>query len=399
LCQDHSEPETGRMNVTLIARASAIALAVAGTALGQEQPGLTMPAGGNGASQRAEVSQWIGMVRISIDYHSPGVRRAGTDRTGHIWGETVPYGFFDEGRGPSKATPWRAGANENTTITLSHAVKIDGHDLAAGTYALFLALDRDGPWTWIFSKNADGWGSYQYDPRNDALRVPVQPQSAPFTEFLTYGFDARRPDATVAFLQWENKRVPFEITVPNVNELWVAQMRKQLQGWPGFDPENWRSAAQFCADNKINLEEALVWADKAIREPFRGAAVGREDFSTLRTKAAVLEAMGRNAEAARIMDRALAMPGTPALLVHVYASGLLAAGQTQKALEVFELNQRQHPDEPYWTHVGLARAYTAVGKKSDAIKQWEIAIANIPDFQKSNLPAFEKALSALKAGG
>src|SRR5215831_15552452 len=162
------------MRAISVAIAPLLALTMAGASYCQEQPGLTMPAGGNGVSQRAEVSQWVGPVKISIDYHSPAVHRRGVDRTGHIWGELVPFGFFDDGHGPSTATPWRTGANESTTISLSHGVKVGGRDLPAGTYALFLELDKDGPWTWIFSKNL-GWGSYQYDAGNDALRVPVQP--------------------------------------------------------------------------------------------------------------------------------------------------------------------------------------------------------------------------------
>ena len=100
----------------------------------------------NGDAEKAEVSQWIGLARVSITYHSPRVHRpADNDRTGHIWGELVRYGFFDDGFGPSKATPWRAGANENTIITLSHDVRVQGKDLKAGTYALFLELAENGP--------------------------------------------------------------------------------------------------------------------------------------------------------------------------------------------------------------------------------------------------------------
>src|SRR4051812_25326940 len=107
----------------IVAISCALSVASAGAAFGQQQPGLSVPAGGNGVSQRAEVSQWVGPVKITIDYHSPAVHRRGADRSGHIWGELVPFGFFDDGHGPSTATPWRAGANESTTITLSHDVK------------------------------------------------------------------------------------------------------------------------------------------------------------------------------------------------------------------------------------------------------------------------------------
>jgi hypothetical protein len=371
--------------------------AFAQSARGQVHSPISIPPNGN--NQRAEVSQWIGPVKIGIEYHSPNLHGGGgVDRTGHIWGELVQYGFFDDGFGPSKAMPWRAGANETTTITFSHDVKIEGKDLKAGTYGLFLELEKSGPWTWIFSSNWTGWGSFQYDPRNDVLRVPANPQAAPHTEFMTYGFDERRPDSTVAFLQWEEKRISFKIEVANVNEIYVAQIRNELQGWAGFNYQNWQDAAQFCASNKINLEEALVWAEKAIHEPFRGATIGSEDFSTLETKAAVLEAMGRVADADATMDKAITLPGADLLPVHFYGIRLLGAGRNEKALATFKVNQRKHPEEKFWTYFGLARAYTALGDKENAIKNWETALRSVPDNRKAQIPAYEKVLKQLKEG-
>lgn len=390
------------MVTKLIPHALAFALLLsavdANVALSQELSELSMPP--NGLNQKAEVSQWIGPVKVTISYHGPNVHGGGTgaDRTGHIWGELVKYGFFDDGFGPSHAAPWRAGANESTTFTVSHDVKIGGKELRAGTYALFLELEQTGPWSWIFSQQI-GWGAYQYDSKYDVLRVPADPEVAPYTEFLTYAFDERRPDSATAFLQWEKKRIAFKIDVPNVNDLYVDQMRKELLAWPGFDYQNWQQAAQFCADHKINLEEALVWADKAISEPFRNAAQGREDFSTLRTKAAVLRAMGRDGEADAVMDKAVTMPGTAAQPIHQYGLSLLAGGKKEKALEIFKLNRRLHPDDTFVTYVGLARGYTAVGDKQRAIANWEIAIRNLPESQKPNRPLYEQALKALKSGG
>ena len=362
--------------------------------LAQETSELSLPP--NGENERSEVSQWIGPVKISIDYHSPHVHNPATnDRTGHIWGELVHYGFFDEGFGPTKAAPWRAGANESTSITLSNDVKIEGKDLKAGTYALFLDVEEKGPWYWVVSSHV-GWGSYQYDPKYDVLRLPVTPQDAPFTEFLTYGFDERKPDSAIAFLQWEKKRIPLKIEVPNVNDLYVAKLRQQLESWPGFRYEDWQTAAQFCADNKINLEEALTWADKVIAGPFRGATIGHEDFSTLQTKASVLTAMGRDADADAVMQKALRLPGTDAYSVYAYGMGLLHGGKNAKALEIFTLNKQQHPDEKFWTYLGLARGYTATGDKKSAITNWETVLRNVPSNLSNRTPAFEAALKKLK---
>jgi hypothetical protein len=350
----------------------------------------------NGDSERAEVAQWIGPVKISIEYHSPRVHNPATnDRTGHIWGELVHYGFVDEGFGPTQSAPWRAGANETSTITLSDDVKVDGKDLKAGKYALFLDLEKTGPSFWIFSRH-QGWGSFKYDAKDDVLRVPANPEDAPFTEFLTYGFDERRPGSAIAFLQWEKKRIPLKIEVQNVNELYVAKIRQELESWPGFRYEDWQTAAQFCADHKINLDEALVWANKAISSPFRGASVGHEDFSTLQTKAAVLDAMGRGADADKVMEKALTLPGTDAFQLYIYAMRVLRSGKTDKAMTIFVLNQQKHPDDKFWTSLGLARGYTAAGDKTKAIANWEIVVHNVPAALKGQTANYESALKKLK---
>ncbi len=376
------------------ALAVVVLLMLSTTVFSQESSELSMPP--NGDNERAEVSQWIGPVRISIEYHSPRVHNpANNDRTGHIWGELVHYGFLDEGFGPTKSAPWRAGANESTAITLSNDVKIESKDLKAGTYALFLDVEQSGPWYWVFSNHL-GWGSFQYDPKDDALRVPATPQDAPFTEFLTYGFDERHPDSAVAFLQWEKKRIPFKIDVANVNELYVAKLRQELQSWAGFRYEDWQVAAQFCADHKINLEEALTWADKAINVPFRGASIGHEDFTTLSTKASVLDAMGREADAEAVMQKALRATGADAVLVYVYGMRQLRNGKNAKAMDIFTYNREHHPEEKFWTYLGLARGYTAMGDKKNAIASWEIVLRNIPANFISRTPDYQDALKKLK---
>lgn len=363
---------------------------IANVSMGQA---LTQPPSGD--NQKSKVIQWIGPVQVSIVYNSPDVHGPnGEDRKGHIWGELVHYGYIDQGFGPAKAAPWRAGANENTVITFSNDVKVEGKDLKAGSYGLFLGASKEGPWTWIFSTNTSSWGSYFYDQKEDALRVDVTPKDGEYTENLTYGFDDRKRNSTVAFLQWENKKIPFKIEIPNVNELYLSKMRDELRSSPGFDPRNFSAAAQFSAQNKINLEEALVWADNAMNPNLGGV----EDFNALSTKASVLRALNRNAEADVVMDKAIKIPGTPVQQIHQYGRGLLAAGQKEKAMEVFQYNAKMHPEEKFTPNVGLARGYTAMGDKKNAIKYWEIAIKNLPDNQKPNIALYEGELKKLKEG-
>src|ERR1700734_590689 len=146
-------------------------------------------------SQRAEVAQRIGITDITIDYHRPLVN----DR--RIWGGLVPYGKV-----------WRAGAKENTTITSSDPVRIEGKPLDKGIYGLHVIPNTD-EWTIIFSKNSTSWGSFTYDQAEDALRVTVKPKAADMHNALTYDFDQLKPDSAVVELEWEKIAVPFKVSV------------------------------------------------------------------------------------------------------------------------------------------------------------------------------------------
>src|SRR3954469_10479764 len=123
----------------------------------------------NGGNKKATVSEMIGITDITINYDRPGVK----GREGKIWGQLIPVGYADQGFGSSKAAPWRAGANENTTIEFSNDVKVEGQPLKAGRYGFFIAYDSVSP-TLIFSKNSTSWGSFYYDDKEDVLRVKVK---------------------------------------------------------------------------------------------------------------------------------------------------------------------------------------------------------------------------------
>lgn len=132
---------------------------LAGTAHAQF-PGLTLPP--SGGNQKASITQFIGPVKVAIEYSSPRVTFNGQDRRGKIWGQLVPYGLSNPGFGTAKQAPWRAGAHENTVFAVSHPVSIDGQPLPAGRYGLHMIPGADEV-TLIFSKNSTSWGSFFYD--------------------------------------------------------------------------------------------------------------------------------------------------------------------------------------------------------------------------------------------
>jgi len=160
-------------------------------------------------SLKADVMQQLGVdTVIKIDYSRPGVKGR------EIWGKLVPYGLAPGNRySENRPYPWRAGANENTTIEFSKDVMIDGNKLPAGKYSIHM-IPSEKDWTVIFSKKSDGWGSYGYIEDDDALRITVMPVKAPHQEWLTFGFDDLAGTSAICFLHWEKLKVPFKIELP-----------------------------------------------------------------------------------------------------------------------------------------------------------------------------------------
>lgn len=239
---------------------------------------LTLPTASPGAS----VTQEIGLSTVTIEWHRPGVK----DR--EIWGTSLaPYG--------GDPTLWRAGANENTTITVSHDCTINGNALPAGTYG-FHTIPTEGDWTLVFSTNSTSWGSYFYNPEEDALRVTVTPEEAPHEEWLRYGFEDLSEDSATAYLVWETKKVPFEIAF-DTHEIVLESIRNQLRNVPAFTWQGWWQAAKYCFDQGINDEEAMAWLDQSIA---RG-----EHYLNLSLKAQYLVKQGKNDEAKPLLERAI----------------------------------------------------------------------------------------------
>ena len=157
-------------------------------------------------SLKASVTQRLGVdTDIKFNFSRPGVK----GRT--IWGELVPYGMNPGNKySKDKPYPWRAGANENTTIEFNNDVLINGQKLTAGKYGIHM-IPSEKEWTVIFSNKNDEWGSYSYDEKEDALRISVVPENAAHQEWLTFGFDNLESNSTLAFLHWEKLKIPFSI--------------------------------------------------------------------------------------------------------------------------------------------------------------------------------------------
>jgi len=344
----------------------------------------------NGDNQKSTVIQHIGLVKVSIDYSSPDVHAPnGDDRRGKIWGTLVPYGAPDVPFGTCTECPWRAGANENTVFAVSHDVKVEGQPLPAGKYGLHMIPGQD-EWTVIFSKNHGSWGSFYYDPSEDALRVKVKPSKAEFNEWLTYEFTDRRADKATVALKWEELQVPFTISVDDATALHLAKIRDELRNSQGFTWTNWVQAAQYALQAKRS-NEALEFAEAAVGRQF----IGQENFQTLNTLASAQLAAGKETESKATRDRALNHVTASAFDLHQYGRQLLTQGKKEEALKVWELNAKRFPNA--WpVHVGLARGYSAVGRYKDALKHAKLALAQAPD--DVNKKSLADGIKKLEAG-
>jgi len=338
----------------------------------------------SGGNKKAVVGERIGLTDITIHYDRPGVR----GREGKIWGDLVPVGFTNLGFGSAKASPWRAGANENTTITVSTNVKVENNDLPAGTYGLFMAYDPNET-TIIFSKNATSWGSYYYDDKEDVLRVKVKPVKLDQSnEWLKYEFTNQTDSSATVELMWEKLGIPFKIqTDVTANQL--ASFRKELRSDKGFTWFGWNQAAQWCAQHNVNLDEALLWADSASSPTFGG----NTQFVTHATKAQILSMLGRDDEAAAVIKNSMQYASMQD--IHYYARQLLTAKKTKEAFDLFKANYAKYPKE-FTTIMGMARGYSALGDYKNALKFAQQAQPIAPD--NVNKQGVEAAISKLREG-
>jgi len=106
--------------------------------------------------------------------------------------------------------------------------------------------------------------------------------------------------------------------------------------------------------------------------------------------------MGRESEADAVIQKALHLPGTDAYSLYAYGMGLLRKEKKDKAMEIFAFNRQQHPQDKFWTSLGLARGYTALGDKNNAIASWEIVSQNIPSNLSNRMATYQESLKKLK---
>lgn len=255
-----------RLLVALLALVTLTAAPVdAAVSLPQKSPG-------------AAVKLMVGTTKVEIEFHRPGVKGR------EIWGGLVP---FD--------TIWRLGANEATTLKISDTAKVGGQLVPEGTYALF-AIPGKETWTIVLNRKADQWGTYAYDPALDLARFTVQPEAAPFVEWMSFALEPTSPRSAAVILRWEKLQLtfPIEVDVPGI--VWGKLLKEVAE--KDADWEDFFQAARYSLDEGGHSAEALAWVDRAIAL--------KPGFWPYELKARLLHREGRVAEAAPWLEKAMA---------------------------------------------------------------------------------------------
>lgn len=234
------------------------------------------------ASPPAESTVTVGYTEVSVRYHRPGVRGR------KIFGKLLPWN-----------TVWRAGANENTLLTFGSAVTIDGAEVPAGTYSLYVLPAENAPWTWIVNRDTTHWGTRGYNQNEDVVRVRARPQRLPERE-ETLGYRWRDVTANGALLtlEWEWQRVSLPVGVPTDAE--VQRRIDAAFATPAEDPDEYYAAARYLLDNGGDLGQAKRWID-------RWAEEGDKQFGRMRYQALIEHRLGNQTAATRLMQRSLAL--------------------------------------------------------------------------------------------
>jgi len=317
------------------------------------QQNLTTPQ----VSQQASVSQRIGLTDIVVNYHRPAVNKR------EVWGALVPYDQV-----------WRAGANENTTISFSTEVTVENNKVAAGTYGLHMIPTKNS-WTIIFNKDNAAWGSFFYNQANDAVRFTVTPINSEFQEWLSYSFEGLSANSTTLSLKWEKLSIPIKIDV-DVNKTVIESMEKELTSLPGFFWQGWNQIATYALTNNYNLDKASLWVDRSIGI--------NKNLTNMMTKSLILESLGKPQEAENTKKEAFALPGNDETQINALGYQLMGIGKTEEALKVFEKNTVDHPDSwNVWD--SLAEGLLTKGDKVKAKQLYEKALGMAPDNQKDRI--------------
>ncbi len=196
------------------------------------------------ASPKSTLIQVVGLTNVEIVYSRPSAR--GRD----VFNNLVPFGKL-----------WRTGANENTTVSFSDDVVIDGKTLPKGKYALYTNPRADN-WEVFFYTATDNWGTPQtWDESKVALKTTVKSAHLDkFVESFTIGIDNLDNNFANLELSWENTIATIKFEVPT-QKIATASIERALAGPTSAD---YYASSQYLFQSNGDLVKSLSYIDKSL---------------------------------------------------------------------------------------------------------------------------------------
>ncbi len=225
-----------------------------------------------------KIEQKVGLTDVALEYSRPGMR----DR--EIFGDLVPYGEV-----------WRTGANENTKITFSDDITIQGKELKAGTYAIY-TIPKKNEWEVIFYSDASNWGNpAEWDEEKVALKATAYVMELPFEmETFTILIDDLQNNSASLNFMWDTTVASLTFNVPTEAKA-MASIEKVMNG-PGAG--DYFAAASYYHDEKKDLEKAYEWINKSVE-------MGNNAYWVLRRKSLIEADLGKKEEAIATAKKSL----------------------------------------------------------------------------------------------
>jgi hypothetical protein len=330
-------------------------------------------------SPAASISQTVGISTINVNYSRPSVKGR------VVWGTLVPYGWNVQQFGLGNSAPWRAGANENTILHLSHAAKVQGVSVPAGDYGLFFTINKDNTGEVILSKDYKSWGSFFYDSKNDQMRAAITIRDInEFNERLNYSFDSVSKNMAELDLNWDKKQFPVKIEFA-VDEIVMNNATELLKGQTGFYWQNFNAAAAYALQNNLDNAQAMYWVNRSI--------LFNQNYNNLSTKAGLLKNAGDSVAAEKVKKEALQFANENDLNNYGYAQ--LALNKFPQAIDALKLCTQKYPESANaWDSLG--EAYALAGDKNNAIPCFKKSLSlNPPAPTKANSEKYLKQLGAM----
>lgn len=150
-------------------------------------------------SQRGTVSQNVALTRITIEYGRPVARGR------------VLYG--DSGVVKWNAV-WHPGADSATRIRFSRDVLIEGQNVKAGEYTVWLVPHETAAWTFILSRAAHVMHTPYPGEAKDAFCVDVAAERGAEMETLAYYLPRVFRDEAVMRIHWGDTFVALHLKAP-----------------------------------------------------------------------------------------------------------------------------------------------------------------------------------------